>query len=89
MMGTRIDTAKEALVFFLKSLPEDSYFNIVSFGSDFSSLFPVSQRYEDSTLDSALSTIDTFYSDMGGTEIYKALYVTLNITLLKEEWVEV
>ena len=85
MMGTRIDTAKEALVFFLKSLPEDSYFNIVSFGSDFSSLFPVSQRYEDSTLESALSTIDTFDADMGGTEIYKALDVTLNLPLFKAE----
>lgn len=42
MGGTRITKAKEALVLFLKSLPEDSYFNVFSFGNNYTSIFTAS-----------------------------------------------
>ena len=32
MDGSRLEKAKQALILFLKSLPLDSYYNIVSFG---------------------------------------------------------
>lgn len=40
MGGARIKKAKLALMIFLKSLPEDSYFNVVSFGSYHRNMFP-------------------------------------------------
>jgi hypothetical protein len=40
MGGDRIQSAREALLLFLKSLPISCYFNIVSFGSQFQALFP-------------------------------------------------
>lgn len=44
MSGTRVDKAKKALLLFIKSLPEDTYFNVISFGSDYSPLFPSSAK---------------------------------------------
>lgn len=46
MGGTRIEKAKEALILFMKSLPEDSYFNVISFGSGSERMFPTSQKYD-------------------------------------------
>ena len=44
MMGDRISLAKEALVFFIQSLPSNSYFNIYQFGSNFSKFFKESHK---------------------------------------------
>lgn len=39
MSGMRINKAKEALGLFLKSLPQDCYFQVYSFGSCYQKLF--------------------------------------------------
>ena len=38
MAGSKMETTKEALVLFLKSLPSDSIFEVISFGSTFNLL---------------------------------------------------
>lgn len=45
MSGLTIKKAIEALILFIKSLPKDTYFNIVSFGSHSEKLFPKSVKY--------------------------------------------
>jgi len=50
MWGERIETAKNALILFLKSLPPGSMFQVVSFGSDFENLFPDPLEYNDDSL---------------------------------------
>ena len=39
MGGGNIQKAKQALIYFLKSLPQDSFFNVVSFGSTWRQMF--------------------------------------------------
>ncbi|KAH3864120.1 hypothetical protein DPMN_027134 [Dreissena polymorpha] len=40
MTGNHLQFAKEALLVFLKNLPANCLFNIVSFGTSYASLFP-------------------------------------------------
>jgi len=42
MWGKPLTLAKESLKLFVKSLPEGSAFNVVSFGSTFESIFETS-----------------------------------------------
>src|ERR1051325_4481155 len=65
--------AAQALELLLRSLPEDCYFNIVSFGSHHDSLFPKSQLYSETSLSKAISLAQTMTSNYGGTEIFAAL----------------
>jgi hypothetical protein len=57
-----IKTAKEALKLFLHSLPDGSYFNVVSFGTDFEYLFKESVvvPFNQENMTFAINKIDTF-----------------------------
>ncbi|CAD8104459.1 unnamed protein product [Paramecium primaurelia] len=90
MNGQRIKRAKESLILFLKSLPQDSYFNIISFGNKYISIWNESKQYNQETLDEAIKCVDNMNANMGGTDIYTSLkemvynssYGTSNETIL-------
>ena len=65
--------AAQALELLLRSIPEDCYFNVVSFGSRYDSLFPKSQSYSETSFSKALNLAQTMTSNYGGTEIYNVL----------------
>ncbi|XP_063435543.1 von Willebrand factor A domain-containing protein 5A-like [Mytilus trossulus] len=73
MSNVRIKKAKETLLLLLKSLPVGCLFNVVSFGSNFSTLFEQSEEYSEVTLNQALSLQSQMEADMGGTEILRPL----------------
>ncbi|KAG6355044.1 hypothetical protein INS49_004125 [Diaporthe citri] len=73
MEGLKMEQLKEGLFVFLKSIPAKCKFNLYSFGSDVSSLWPCSMQYDESTLEKALRYLSTFQADFGGTEVLKAL----------------
>ena len=69
----RINTAKDAMDLFIRSLPKDCKFSVISFGSNFDALLPSVQDYNSSTSQSAITQIKTFDSNYGGTEILQPL----------------
>lgn len=85
MNGNRIEQANQALILFLMSLPEDSYFNIISFGSKFDRLYNRSQKYNDLSVEETVKKIETFTADYGGTEIAEPLLdITKKETPMKQ-----
>merc|ERR1719410_130067 len=78
MSGQSILMAKEALSLLLNSLPADSTFNIVRFGSRMEMLFPSSQPYNDISLEQARLLVKNLRADLGGTEILTPLKTILN-----------
>ncbi|KAJ7737875.1 von Willebrand factor type A domain-containing protein [Mycena maculata] len=75
MEGARIAAARRALVVMLRALPyKDSLFQIRSFGSGSTALWPGgSKPYNQQTLEEATSHVDGMRADYGGTEIRDAL----------------
>ncbi|KNC81976.1 hypothetical protein SARC_05725 [Sphaeroforma arctica JP610] len=74
-MGTgQMDKAKSALQYFLRSLPEDSYVNVVGFGTSYDVLFPKrSARYSERSLEDAAKYAQNMKSNFGGTQILQPL----------------
>ena len=54
MQGQRIKLAIDALKLFLHSIPFGSKFNVISFGSEFESLFPKSMIVDEQIFEIAL-----------------------------------
>ncbi|KAG6555072.1 hypothetical protein Mapa_003107 [Marchantia paleacea] len=69
-MEDQIPQLRNALTVFLKSLPVGVKFNICSFGSRHSFLWPKSMPYDQVNLDIALKHVQTFEADLGGTEMF-------------------
>uniref|UniRef100_A0A8C7DZ83 von Willebrand factor A domain-containing protein 5A-like n=1 Tax=Naja naja TaxID=35670 RepID=A0A8C7DZ83_NAJNA len=70
---TRIQSAKETLIFLLKSLPLGCYFNVYSFGSTYESFYPQSVEYTQESMSTSVQCVKELDCDLGGTEIIKPL----------------
>ncbi|CAZ81561.1 unnamed protein product [Tuber melanosporum] len=72
-MRDTIGHVKSALRIFLKSLPLGCFFNIISFGSQYTFLWERSRAYTEGTLRIASDHIETFHANYGGTELLPPL----------------
>lgn len=75
--GWKIPTVISALKVFLKSLPVGVKFNICSFGSTHSFLWPKSKAYTQDSLNQAVRHVEGFAANYGGTEIFAPLQATI------------
>lgn len=73
MRGSYIKSASETLILFLKSIPPGCSFNIIGFGSSYTSLFPSSIPYNQENLDQAISHAKSLQANLGGTELLSPL----------------
>ena len=76
-MCANIPMLISALKVSLKSMPVGVKFNICSFGNQATLLWPKSKGYTSETLQKAMSHVETFNANMGGTETFKAIKKTI------------
>eukprot|EP01113_Clastostelium_recurvatum_P036400 TRINITY_DN517_c0_g1_i6.p1 TRINITY_DN517_c0_g1~~TRINITY_DN517_c0_g1_i6.p1 ORF type:complete len:798 (-),score=137.04 TRINITY_DN517_c0_g1_i6:236-2629(-) len=73
MSGSKMSAVRDTLRLFLRSIPPGTLFNIVSFGTSFSSLFPSSVKYDQGSLATADQHVTDMDANMGGTNMMKPL----------------
>ncbi|KAJ5480023.1 hypothetical protein N7530_005532 [Penicillium desertorum] len=77
-MQRNIPSLIDVMNVFLRSLPQRCSFNIASFGSSVSWLWPVSKVYDQDQLDIATRHVAAFRANLGDTEILSALQSVLD-----------
>jgi len=73
MQGDSMAQARRALALCVRALAAHDSFNIVCFGSSFTSLWPAPRPYSQASLDEATQYIQQLQADLGGTEILAPL----------------
>ena len=73
MQGDSIAQAQRALALCVRALAAHDAFNIVCFGSSFTSLWPAPRPYSQASLEEATQYIQQVQADLGGTEILAPL----------------
>jgi hypothetical protein len=75
MEGKRMKLANEALELFIKSLPVDSKFNVIGFGSKYDWMNETSVKYSQKIADKTIEEVRKFDADLEYTEVYHPLEV--------------
>ena len=84
MRGSYIKSASETLILFLKSISPGCSFDIIGFGSSYTSLFPRSVPYDQEHLDHAIGHAETLEANLGGTELLRPLQYIFGQDMLPE-----
>ena len=101
MSGTPIDLVVKSLLIFIQSLPKESYFQLIGFGSSFKKYNESPVIYNTDNINKIKKIIKNLKGDMGGTDIveplkdifnnrkvYEKINLSKNILLLTDGEVE-
>jgi len=70
---TPIEIVSQALKLFLQSLPANSYYQLIGFGSKFKKYDEIPKKYTKENIQKSLEIIKSLKADLGGTNIYSPL----------------
>ena len=73
MSGTSIELAKKSLLLFIQSLPKNSYFQLIGFGSYFKKYSQVPLKYKKKNVSNIINIINGLKADLEGTNISSPL----------------
>ena len=78
MGGKSIELVKKALLLFIQSLPKESYFQLIGFGSDYKKYNHQPVIYNKDNIENIINVIHTLDADLGGTDISQPLREIFN-----------
>ena len=73
MACSRINSARDCMDIFLRSLPAGSYFNILRFGSTFQCFSERSVEYNQENFEKAIAYANALDANLGGTQLFPVL----------------
>ena len=73
MAGSSMRLVSESLLFFLQSLPKDSYFQLIGFGSTYKKINDKPLLYNKENVKNTMDIIKNLKADLGGTNISSPL----------------
>ena len=73
MSGSSIRLVSESLLFFLQSLPKDSYFQLIGFGSTYKKINDKPLFYNKDNVKHTMDIVKNLKADLGGTDISSPL----------------
>ena len=73
MDGLGIAIVRKALNLFMQSLPANSYYQLIGFGSIFVKYDEIPKEYNQKNIEESLKTIENLEADLGGTNIFDPL----------------
>ena len=78
MWGKSIELVKKALLLFIQSLPKESYFQLIGFGSEYKKYNDQPVIYNKDNIEKIINVIKGLDADLGGTDISKPLREIFN-----------